>query len=82
VATAADADLAASRVQHARREGQTIITLDADFHALLALSNAASPSVVRIRLRGGSGAYVAPMWHRSSSAFSQLASRICTLARW
>jgi predicted nuclease of predicted toxin-antitoxin system len=36
----------------ARREGRIIVTLDADFHALLALSNAATPSVVRVRIEG------------------------------
>lgn len=47
-ATAADDDL----VGYALEEGRVIITLDADFHALLALSGARAPSVVRIRIQG------------------------------
>lgn len=48
LATATDEALLA----HALREDRTVITLDADFHTLLALSNAVSPSVVRVRIQG------------------------------
>ena len=36
----------------ARDNSQVLVTLDADFHALLALSGASSPSAVRIRREG------------------------------
>jgi predicted nuclease of predicted toxin-antitoxin system len=36
----------------ARREQRIVVTLDADFHALLVLSGAAGPSVIRIRVEG------------------------------
>ena len=37
-------------LQKARDDGRVVVTLDADFHALLALSAAMSPSVIRIRI--------------------------------
>jgi predicted nuclease of predicted toxin-antitoxin system len=36
----------------ARQEQRIIVTLDADFHALLVLSGAAGPSVIRVRIEG------------------------------
>jgi predicted nuclease of predicted toxin-antitoxin system len=47
-ATADDAAI----LQRARDEERTVVTLDADFHALLALSGAEGPSVIRIRIEG------------------------------
>ena len=46
-----DADI----LKYARREKRVIITLDSDFHILLALTNATDPSVIRIRLEGFKG---------------------------
>lgn len=39
-------------IQRGRDEKRIIITFDADFHALLALSQAQTPSVIRIRIEG------------------------------
>jgi len=46
LATATDAKI----LDLGRREGGVLVTLDADFHALLALSGATGPSVIRIRI--------------------------------
>src|SRR5574340_132117 len=37
-------------LEQGREEDRTVVTLDADFHALLALSGVTSPSVIRIRI--------------------------------
>ncbi len=37
-------------IQKARDEGSIVVTLDADFHALLALNSSLKPSVIRIRI--------------------------------
>jgi predicted nuclease of predicted toxin-antitoxin system len=42
-------------LQRGRQEGRVVVTLDADFHALLAFSKALSPSVVRMRIEGLTG---------------------------
>ena len=46
--TAQDAEI----LRRGRTDGRLVVTLDADFHALLARSGASSPSVIRIRIEG------------------------------
>ncbi len=41
-----------SVLQKARDDGRIVVTLDADFHTLLALTGTTSPSVIRIRIEG------------------------------
>jgi predicted nuclease of predicted toxin-antitoxin system len=48
LAAAADSTILA----RARDQAQIVVTLDADFHAQLALSGALGPSVIRIRIEG------------------------------
>lgn len=45
---ASDADILA----RGRDDDRTIVTLDADFHLLLAVTNVVSPSVIRLRIEG------------------------------
>jgi predicted nuclease of predicted toxin-antitoxin system len=46
-------------IDFAREQGSVVITLDADFHSLLAVSEEQSPSVVRIRIEHLKGPDVA-----------------------
>ena len=48
LATASDQQI----LTFAGQEGRTVVTLDADFHALLALRGIPGPSVIRIRVEG------------------------------
>lgn len=38
-------------IERAREEERIVVTLDADFHTLLALNDATEPSVIRIRIQ-------------------------------
>jgi predicted nuclease of predicted toxin-antitoxin system len=51
LSTAEDAEI----LRKGREEGFVIVTLDADFHALLVLSGASLPSVIRISIEGLQG---------------------------
>ena len=48
LATASDSKI----LDLGRQEGRVVVTLDADSHALLALSGVAGPSVIRVRIAG------------------------------
>jgi len=55
LAAAADNEI----LRRGRQEGRVVVTLDADFHSLLAFSKAVSPSVIRIRIEGLTGSVAA-----------------------
>lgn len=46
-------------IESAREQGKTIVTLDADFHALLKVGRHSTPSVIRLRIEGLKGEGVA-----------------------
>jgi predicted nuclease of predicted toxin-antitoxin system len=50
-------------LEFARQNSLIVVTHDADFHALLALSNADAPSVIRFRVEGLKSAELATKLH-------------------
>lgn len=66
LAKAEDAEI----LEACRHQQRVCVTLDADFHALLAASGASSPSVIRIRIEGLRGPQVAALieevWARTA----------------
>jgi predicted nuclease of predicted toxin-antitoxin system len=60
-------------LESARQRQEVVVTLDAEFHQLLAMSHAKSPSVIRIRIEGLKGGALASVlnqvWrpHRQNS---------------
>jgi predicted nuclease of predicted toxin-antitoxin system len=48
-------------LEYARAEGRICITLDADFHSLIAVANDIAPSVIRIRQEGLRGPELAQL---------------------
>lgn len=51
-------------LEWARAQNSVIVTLDADFHAILAVRNDSKPSVVRVRIQGLNGTAIAVLVHR------------------
>jgi predicted nuclease of predicted toxin-antitoxin system len=60
MSTAADSEI----LEWARVHNCVVVTLDADFHAMLAVQNAAKPSVIRVRLQGQNGPAIAALVRR------------------
>ncbi len=50
-------------IDYSREQARICMTLDADFHHILAISKATTPSVIRIRQEGLKGADVAQRLH-------------------
>jgi len=59
-------------LEYARSNNRAICTLDADYHALLAVSGAAAPSVIRLRRQGLRGPDVATLLRRVWNELKEL----------
>lgn len=58
-------------LERARQDESVVVTLDADFHALLALAEASRPSVIRLRVEGLRGWSVAELIKKVVAACSE-----------
>jgi len=56
------------------KRGACVVTMDEDFHGLLAISGADSPSVIRLRIQGLQAREFADMLLRLAPQFEQAAS--------
>jgi predicted nuclease of predicted toxin-antitoxin system len=66
-------------LQHALNDDRVIVTLDADFHALLALSASSKPSILRIREIGLKGPQLAALLLRIADQFKTELQRGCVM---
>lgn len=64
MATASDAEI----LEAATIRGAIAVTLDADFHMLLAIGHSTGPSVIRIRIEGLNGDAIAGIVHAAVNA--------------
>ena len=76
MASAADVDILAEAV----RQKRTVVTLDADFHALLAGSAAEKPSVLRIREEGLKGPTIAAIILQIAKKFPEEIDKGCVFS--
>jgi predicted nuclease of predicted toxin-antitoxin system len=76
MASAADVDI----LEFARDEGRIVVTLDADFHAILACSGAANPSVIRIREEGLKAASLVACITSLAAQFAEPLERGCVMS--
>ncbi|MEO5712305.1 MAG: DUF5615 family PIN-like protein [Luteolibacter sp.] len=63
----------------AEKEDRIVVTLDSDFHAMLAATGACRPSVIRIREEGMRGQALADLILRLSQQFSDALNKGCVL---
>lgn len=66
-------------LEAARERNAIVVTLDADFHAILAVSLAAGPSVIRFRIQGLNGGAVARLVVDVAGQFAAELQRGCLL---
>jgi predicted nuclease of predicted toxin-antitoxin system len=64
----------------ARELDSVIVTLDADFHAMMAVSGARAPSVVRLRIQGLNGEAVAGLVQTVLGEFGSELSNGCLIS--